>query len=98
MKNVFEIHYVCDKMQLLCHIIQVSFLICDPNLCDNAVMVKLSLCLTDWVLRHENIQGGSCIDSRILELGSRWRWVVSFMAQLHYPLPPPGKELQVAIG
>jgi len=33
--------------------------------------------------------GSGRIDSRILDLGTRWRWVTSFTAQ---PLYPPGKN------
>jgi hypothetical protein len=44
--------------------------------------VKLSLCLT----KHYAMKAywGS-IASRILDLGSRWRWVVSFTTRLPYP-------------
>jgi hypothetical protein len=38
--------------------------------------VKLSLCLTH--LRHEGVWGSGCVDPHFLDLGSSWRWVVSF--------------------
>jgi hypothetical protein len=41
------------------------------------VKVKLSLCF-NWAPRHEGVLGSGCISPRILDLGNRWRWVVSF--------------------
>jgi hypothetical protein len=46
------------------------------------VKVKLSLCLTTYALRHEGVCGSGCIDPNCLDLGTSWRWVVSFT-----PLP-----------
>jgi hypothetical protein len=40
--------------------------------------VKLSLCLTDQALRHEDIMGNGCIDPYFCGLGTSWRLVVSF--------------------
>jgi hypothetical protein len=51
--------------------------------------VKLSLCLTNQALRPEGVWGSGCIDPHFLELGSNWRWVVSFTSQ---PLYPRGKS------
>jgi hypothetical protein len=53
----------------------------------------LSLCLTDWALCHEGVWGSGCIDPYFLDLGTSWRWVVSFTPLLLYPWgesPPPG--------
>jgi hypothetical protein len=41
-------------------------------------MVKLSLCTTNLAVRHEDEWESGCIDPRILDLGTSWRWVVSF--------------------
>jgi hypothetical protein len=49
--------------------------------------VKLSLCLTNEALHHEDIWGSGCIDPHFLDLGTSWRWVVSFM-----PLPLYSRE------
>jgi hypothetical protein len=52
------------------------------------VKVKLSLCLT----KHHAMKtyyGSGGIASRILDLGTRWRWVVSFTSR---PLYPQGKS------
>jgi hypothetical protein len=53
------------------------------------VKVKLSLCLTNWALYHEGIWGSGCIDPHIIDLGTSWRWVVSFMP---LPIYPRGKS------
>jgi hypothetical protein len=45
--------------------------------------------LTNQVLRHEDVWGSGCIDPRILDLGTSWRWVVSFT---HRPLYLRGKS------
>jgi hypothetical protein len=47
--------------------------------------VKLSLCLTNSALRHEDLWGSGCIDPHFLDLNTSWRWVVSFT---HRPLYP----------
>jgi hypothetical protein len=47
------------------------------------VNVNLSLCLTSWALRHEGVLGSGCIDPCFPDLGTIWKWVVSFT-----PLPP----------
>jgi hypothetical protein len=47
--------------------------------------VKLSLCLTNQPLRHEGVWGSGCIDPCFLDLGTSWRWVVSFTSQILYP-------------
>jgi hypothetical protein len=47
------------------------------------VKVKLSLCL-NWSQGHEGVLGSGGITPRILDLGTRWRWVVSFMLLLLY--------------
>jgi hypothetical protein len=52
-------------------------------------MVKLSLCLTNYTLRHEDVWGSGCIDPHFLDLGTSCRWVVSFTP---LPLYPCGKS------
>jgi hypothetical protein len=52
--------------------------------------VKLSLCLNNNALRHEGVWRSGCIDPRILDLDTSWRWVVCFThysgKEPHYPL------------
>jgi hypothetical protein len=38
--------------------------------------VKLSLCLTNYALRHEGVWGSGCIRPHI-DLGTSWRWSAS---------------------
>jgi hypothetical protein len=52
------------------------------------IKVQLSLCLTNWALRHEGVWGSECMDPYFLYLGISWRWVVGFTPQ---PLYPRGK-------
>jgi hypothetical protein len=47
--------------------------------------VKLSLCLTNYALRHEGVWGSGCIDTYFLDLGTSWRWAVSFTPRPLYP-------------
>jgi hypothetical protein len=47
--------------------------------------VKLSLDLTNKAPRHEDVWGSGCIDPRFLDLGTSWRWVVSFTPRPLYP-------------
>jgi hypothetical protein len=42
---------------------------------------KLSLCLINYALCHEDVWRSECIDPRILDLSSSWRWVVSFTSR-----------------
>jgi hypothetical protein len=56
---------------------------------ESAICVKLSLCLTNWALRHDGEWGSRCIDPHFLDLDTRWRWEVSFMP---WPLYPRGKS------
>jgi hypothetical protein len=53
------------------------------------VRAKLSLCLTNYTLRHEGVWRTWCIDPHSLDLGISWRWVVSFTPR---PLYPRGKS------
>jgi hypothetical protein len=55
------------------------------------VKLKLFLCLTNWALRHEGVweSGG------FLEVGTSWRWVVSFTPR---PLYHGGKYPQYPLG
>jgi hypothetical protein len=46
--------------------------------------LNVSLCLTNYALRHESLWGSGSMDPRFLDSGTRWRWVVSFRR-----LPPP---------
>jgi hypothetical protein len=46
---------------------------------------KLSLCLTNWALRHEGVWGSGCTDPHFFDLGTSWRWVVSFTPRQFYP-------------
>jgi hypothetical protein len=51
------------------------------------VKVKLSMC-HNWAPRHVDVFGSAGVAPRILDLGTRWRWVVSFTPR---PLYPQGK-------
>jgi hypothetical protein len=48
------------------------------------VNVKLSLCLTNKTQSHEGAWESGCIDPHFLDLGTIWRWVVSFTPQPLY--------------
>jgi hypothetical protein len=52
--------------------------------------IKLSLCLTNWALRHEDVWESVCIDTSFLDLCASWRSVVSFTPLSLYPLLPIG--------
>jgi hypothetical protein len=47
--------------------------------------IKLSLCLTNWNPWSWRCMGSECIDPHILDLGTSWRWVVSFTPRPLYP-------------
>jgi hypothetical protein len=49
---------------------------------------NLSLCLTNYTLRHEDVWGSGCIDLHFLDLSTSWRRVVSFAL---LPFYSPGK-------
>jgi hypothetical protein len=51
--------------------------------------VKLSLCLANQALRHEDVSGSGCIDPHSLDLGTSCRWVGGFTP---LPLYPRGKS------
>jgi hypothetical protein len=57
--------------------------------CYKGWKAKLSMCLTNYALRHEGVWGSGCIDPHFLDLGTSWRWVVSFTPR---PLYPRGKS------
>jgi hypothetical protein len=38
----------------------------------------------NYALHHEDVWGSGCIDPRFLDLGTNWRWVVSFTPLPHY--------------
>jgi hypothetical protein len=48
--------------------------------------VKLSL-------RHEDAWGSGCIDPRFLDLGSSWKWVISFTSRPLYARYPLDRRL-----
>jgi hypothetical protein len=50
----------------------------------NANTVKSSLCLSNEALLHEGVWGSGCIDPHFLDLGTSWRWVVSFTPRSLY--------------
>jgi hypothetical protein len=54
-------------------------------------LAMLFLCLSNWARRHVTPWGGGGIAPRILNLSTRWRWVVSFTPQ---PLYHRGKSLR----
>jgi hypothetical protein len=72
---------------------------CGRIICEFEI-VKLSLCLTNWVLRYEGVWGSGYINPRFLDLGTSWRWVVNFTPWPLYPPAalPEGKEPPVPIG
>jgi hypothetical protein len=43
---------------------------------------------TDLKSRHEDVHGSGDIAPRILNLDTRWRWIVNFMPLLFSPLCP----------
>jgi hypothetical protein len=49
-----------------------------------SVKVTLSLCF-NWTPCHEDVLENGGIAPRLLDLGTRWRWVVSFTPPPHYP-------------
>jgi hypothetical protein len=53
-----------------------------------AFKVKMSPCF-NWAPRHEGVLGAEVQLHAFSDLGTRWRWVVSFMSQ---PLYPQGKS------
>jgi hypothetical protein len=57
------------------------------------IKVKLSLCLTNWALRHEDLRGTGCIDPRFLDVGTSCRWVVSLTPRTLYPRYPLERRL-----
>jgi hypothetical protein len=57
--------------------------------------VRLSLGLANSALRHEDLCGSGCIDPRLLDLDTSWRWVISFTLRPLYPLE---KNFLVHIG
>jgi hypothetical protein len=51
--------------------------------------IKLSLCLTNKALRHEDLWGSGCTNQRPLDLGTSWRLVITFTRR---PLYSRGKS------
>jgi hypothetical protein len=56
-------------------------------------MVKLSPGLINYTLRHEGVWGSGCMDPHFLDLGTSWRWVVSFTTRPLYPWYPLDRRL-----
>jgi hypothetical protein len=48
------------------------------------IKVKLSQCLTNYGLHHEDLWGNRCIDPRFIGLCTNWRWVASFTPRPQY--------------
>jgi hypothetical protein len=40
--------------------------------------LKSPLCLANYTLHHQGVWGSGCIDPYTLDLGTNWRWVISF--------------------
>jgi hypothetical protein len=74
----------------------VKFYICFYifQICKMKGKVKLYLCWTNWALRHEGVWEIGCIDPRLIDIGTCWRWVVSFTLR---PLYPRGKSPRYAL-
>jgi hypothetical protein len=49
------------------------------------ILVKLSLCRINYALWHEDLPGQWRYSTAILNLGTRWRWMVSFTPWLLNP-------------
>jgi hypothetical protein len=58
----------------------LKFLLC----CSVDTIKYLSLCLTGWSLRHEDVWESRCIDPHFLDFGVSWRWVVSYTPRSLY--------------
>jgi hypothetical protein len=66
--------YLVHKMPSLIPILsQMNPAHTSPLYFPKARNVKLSLCLTNSALRHEDVWGSACIDPRFLDLGRSWR-------------------------
>jgi hypothetical protein len=71
---------------------QTCFMLCELRLClrVSCSFGKVrSLCF-NWAPRHEGVLGSGGLAPCVLELGTRWRWVVSFTP---WPLYRQGKSL-----
>jgi hypothetical protein len=81
--------------------VPVAFVQCDCNLRANLAQPDsqknsdrrrtkdekvTSALVHNQALHHEDVWGSGCIDPRFVDLGTSWRWVVSFTPLLHYPL------------
>jgi hypothetical protein len=83
--------YTAEFYELSCHFNYNSQGPICISACIWRVRVKLSLCLTKQALHHEGVWGSGCIDPHFLDLGTSWKWVISFIPWLLYP----GKESTV---
>jgi hypothetical protein len=61
------------------HLFPVCYM---PPVLHYPLNVNLSLCLTNEALLHEGVWKSGCVDPHFLDIGTGWRWVVSFT-----PLP-----------
>jgi hypothetical protein len=69
--------------------IRLSYL---TSICNYTEQVKVKLSLCFFLTEHHAMKmywGSGCIAPHILDLSTRWRWVVSFTSQ---PLYPQGKS------
>jgi hypothetical protein len=55
-------------------------------------LLKVNLSLFNEAPRHEDVWWCGVIAPRIINLGSRWRWIVSFMSGKETPVPT-GEEV-----
>jgi hypothetical protein len=93
---VWWCYTIFNREYLICHKILLYFLssfhghelrpimTCLSLIIVVKVKVKMSLCF-NWAPCHEGILGKWRYSSMHLDLGVRWRWVVSFMPWLLYP-------------
>jgi hypothetical protein len=56
--------------------------------------VKLSLCLNDYALRHEDVCGSGCMDPRNLDFGTSLEFSASRPGRLDVVETLPGLETQ----
>jgi hypothetical protein len=65
--------YKCRRRQL--RVFWTVSAACGKN---TGIKIKLFLYVCHHALRHKGIWGSGCIDPRFLDLGTSWRWMVSF--------------------
>jgi hypothetical protein len=57
-----------------------------PLRLNGVVKIKLFLCSLNWARRPEGVLGEWRLAPRILDLGTRWMWVVNFTTWPLYPM------------